>query len=257
MSNSPLNSRSEADSSSAAAFEKLYIQLRKKEQRFYTDDEVRSLPQITASHAHYKEWLLRSRSCKWLIRYLGKKRKSLHILEVGCGNGWLSAQLAKNISGQVVGMDINKEELAQAERVFSAISNLKFIQGDIRSAPLGQDSFDIIIFAASLQYFSSLDEIIRSAFQYLKADGEIHIIDTLFYRASHVAAARQRTKDYYNSLGFPEAADYYFHHCLEDLDHFSAKILYNTASWVHRFTKNKSPFFQVCIKKGGKAQSNP
>lgn len=257
MSYSPLNIRSEADTSSAGAFEKLYIQLRKKEQRFYTDDEVRSLPRIAATHTHYKEWLLRTKSSTQLIKYLGKKKKSLNILEIGCGNGWLSAQLAKNISGQVVGMDINKEELVQAARVFSTISNLNFIQGDIRSAQLEHNSFDIIVFAASLQYFSSLDEIIQSAFQYLKGDGEIHIIDTLFYLASNVDAARQRTKDYYNSIGFPEAAEYYFHHCLEDLEHFSAKILYNPASWLHKFTKNKSPFFRVCIKKTGKAQSNP
>lgn len=249
MSYSPLDIRSEADSSSAGAFEKLYIQLRKKEQRFYTDDEVRSLPRITATHPHYKEWLLRTKSCKQLIRYLDKKRKTLNILEIGCGNGWLSAQLAKNISGHVVGMDINKEELVQAARVFGDISNLKFIQGDLRYDKPEHNSFDIIVFAASLQYFSSLDEIIQSAFQYLKADGEIHIIDTLFYRASNVDAARQRTKDYYNSLGFPEAADYYFHHCLEDLEGFTAKILYNPASLVHKLTKNKSRFYWLRIKR--------
>jgi hypothetical protein len=71
-----------------------------------------------------------------------------------------------------------------------------------------------------------------------------------------VDAARQRTKDYYTSLGFPAAAGYYFHHCIEDLDNFSAKILYNPASWMHKFTKNKSLFFWVCIKPG-KAESNP
>ncbi|MGZ5220651.1 MAG: class I SAM-dependent methyltransferase, partial [Chitinophagaceae bacterium] len=144
MSHSPVDMISEADSSSAGAFEKLYIQLRKKEQRFYTDDEVRSLPWITATHPHYKEWLVRTKSCKQLIKYLDKKSNPLNILEIGCGNGWLSAQLAINISGHVVGMDINKEELVQAARVFSTISNLKFIQGDIRAAQLEHNSFDII-----------------------------------------------------------------------------------------------------------------
>jgi ubiquinone/menaquinone biosynthesis C-methylase UbiE len=187
---------------------------------------------------------------------MNKKGKPLNILEIGCGNGWLSAQLAKNTSGQVVGMDINKEELNQAGRVFGKISNLNFIEGDIRSCQLEHHSFDVILFAASLQYFPSIEEIMYAAFQYLNGGGEVHIADTLFYRRSTVDAARRRTKDYYTSLGFPEAAGYYFHHCIEDLDNFSAKILYNPASWVHKFTKNKSPFFWVCIKPG-KRESNP
>ena len=251
MSYSPLDIKNETGNGSAdaEAFEELYIQLRRKEQRVYTDEEIRNLPQIDASHPHFKEWRLRKRSCDRLIVYLDEKNKPLHILEIGCGNGWLSAQLAKNIPGQVVGMDINKEELTQAARVFGDIPNLKFISGDIRSAQLEYTSFDIIVFAASLQYFSSLKETIQSAFQCLRAGGEVHILDTIFYKKSNVDAARQRTKDYYAKLGFPEATEYYFHHCIEDLKNYSAKILYDPASLIHKFGKNKTPFFWVCIKK--------
>lgn len=256
---SPLDINNEAGNSSwdARAFEKLYMQLRKKEQRLYTDEEVRNLPQVAATHPYFKEWQVRKRSCDRLIEYLDQKSKPLHILEIGCGNGWLSAQLAKNTSGQVVAMDINKEELTQASRVFSDIANLKFVLGDIRSAQGEQNSFDIIVFAASLQYFSSLKEIVQSAFQYLPAGGEVHIIDTIFYKKNKVEAARQRTKDYYTALGFPEAADHYYHHRIEDLKNFSAIIMYNPFSWIHKFGKNKYPFFWVCIRKPGNPESNP
>lgn len=259
MSYSPLDINKETGngSSDAEAFEKLYMQLRKKEQRLYTDEEVRNLPQIAAAHPYSKEWQFRKRSCDRLIEYLDQKNKPLHILEIGCGNGWLSAQLAKNTSGQVVGLDINKEELTQAARVFSDISNLKFIPGDIRSAQLKHHSFDIIVFAASLQYFPSLKEIVQSAFQYLLADGEVHIIDTIFYKKNNVDTAKQRTKDYYTALGFPEATDYYYHHCIEELKNFSARILYNPFSWIHKFGKSKYPFFWVCVRKPGNPESNP
>ena len=198
MSYTPSDVRNETGSRSAdaEAFEKLYIQLRKKEKRVYTDEEVVSLPQIAATHPHFKEWLLRKRSCERLINYLDQKNKSLDILEVGCGNGWLSAQLARNTLGQIVGMDINKDELTQATRAFSDISNLKFILGDIRSSQLDHNSFDIIVFAASLQYFSSLKEVMQSAFQYLRNGGEVHILDTIFYKKNNVDAAKQRTKEY-------------------------------------------------------------
>jgi ubiquinone/menaquinone biosynthesis C-methylase UbiE len=194
---------------------------------------------------------LRKRSCNRLIEYLDQKNKSLHILEIGCGNGWLSAQLAKNTSGQVLGMDINKEELTQAARVFKDISNLKFVAGDIRSDQLQHDSFDIIVFAASLQYFSSLKDTVHSAFQCLRPGGEVHIIDTILYNKNNVDAARQRTRDYYTALGFPEATDYYYHHCIEDLQNFSYRILYDPFSWIHKFGKNRYPFFWVSIRKPG------
>lgn len=256
---SPLDINKETGdgSSDAGAFEKLYMQVRKKEQRLYTDEEVRNLPQIAATHPYFKEWKLRKSSCDRLIKYLDKKNKSLHILEIGCGNGWLSAQLAKNTSGKVVGMDINTEELTQAARVFSDIPNLKFVLGDIRSAEREHNSFDIIVFAASLQYFSSLKETVQSAFQYLRAGGEVHIIDTIFYKKNEVDAARQRTKDYYTALGFPEATDHYYHHCIEDLKNFSARIMYNPFSWIHKFGKNKYPFFWISITKPGNPASNP
>lgn len=240
----------------ATAFGRLYTQLRSKEQRVYTDAEVVKLPKIGAGHPHFKEWLVRQRSCKRLIKHLNKKNKPLDILEIGCGNGWLSAQLAKNTSGQVVGMDINAEELAQASRVFSDTTNLRFIPGDIRVVQPDHSSFDVIVFAASIQYFSSLAEILQPAFQGLRAGGEIHIIDSIFYKKNDVAAARQRTKHYYTNLGFPEAADYYYHHCIEDLEKFSFEILYDPRSWKHRFKKNKSPFFWVCLKKPGHEESN-
>ena len=259
MSYSPLDINKETGNSSAdaGAFERVYMQLRKKEQRLYTDEEVRHLPQIATTHPYFKEWQIRKRSCDRLIKYLDKKNKPLHILEIGCGNGWLSAQLARNTPGQVLGIDINQEELTQGARVFSDISNLKFVAGNLSSAQPEHRNFDIIVFAASLQYFSSLKETVQSAFQYLQAGGEVHIIDTIFYKKNNVDAARQRTKDYYTALGFPEATDYYYHHRVEDLINFSPKILYDPSSWIHKFGKNKYPFFWVCIKRPGNPESNP
>jgi 2-polyprenyl-3-methyl-5-hydroxy-6-metoxy-1,4-benzoquinol methylase len=77
-------------------FERLYIALREQEQRLYTDEQVRQLPDIDPSHLHYKEWKIRKHSAERLISYLNKKKRRLNILEIGCGNGWLSAQLAEN-----------------------------------------------------------------------------------------------------------------------------------------------------------------
>jgi hypothetical protein len=75
------------DSSARKRFEKLYITLREKENRLYTDDQVKQLPLIPSSHVHSAEWVIRKRSTARLLNYLRKRRIQLSILEAGCGNG--------------------------------------------------------------------------------------------------------------------------------------------------------------------------
>jgi len=231
-------------------FEKVYLQVRKAERRLYTDDEVKNLPDIITGHPHSAEWEQRKESCERFIKYLDKKHRPLAIFEIGCGNGWFSAQLAKNTSWKVIGMDINKVELDQAARVFEKKPNLEFISGDIRSCQLMHNIFDVIVFASSVQYFSSIVEIMKDAFLFLKTGGEIHILDTPFYHSGEMDDARQRTKAYYTSLGFPESASYYFHHNMKNLEDFNTEILYNPKSWINKLNKNKNPFYWVCVKKG-------
>src|SRR6187549_921819 len=88
-------------------FERKYTTLRFKEKRMYSDEEVRHLPFIAREHPHYHEWVLRKRSCHRLVKYLEQKKTPLKILEIGCGNGWLSNQIIKIPGTVVIGSDIN------------------------------------------------------------------------------------------------------------------------------------------------------
>ena len=124
-------------------FEEQYVALRKSEQRLYTDEQVQRLPDIEALHPHYREWQLRKSSCDKLIEYLSNKNKTLDILEVGCGNGWLSGRLASLRAVTITATDINKTELSQARRLFEKKPNLSFKAGDIRSLYFDK-KFDII-----------------------------------------------------------------------------------------------------------------
>jgi SAM-dependent methyltransferase len=227
-------------------FAEKYILLRQKEQRIYTDEEVARLPDIDAAHPHSKEWLLRKKSNDRLLEYLQKKNKNLNVLEVGCGNGWLSARLSKITNGEVIGSDINTIELAQAKRVFGQISNLRFIYGDMLSQMKMQ--FDVIVFSASIQYFHSIKEILSSALDRLAHGGEIHILDTAFYTEKNVDLAKKRSIDYYTSMGFPEMAGHYFHHCLTDLSSFDYTILYDPFSWRNKLSNQQSPFYWIKLK---------
>ena len=230
-------------------FEETYLALRRKEGRIYSDDEVRWLPTVDPSHPYFAEWQIRKRSCNKLRRYLRNKKQSLKILEVGCGNGWLCSQLSKIEDSNVTGIDINKTELLQAQRIFGKIGNLEFLTGEIADERIQSRKFDIIIFAASIQYFPSLDETISHCLQMLNANGEIHILDSHFYSDSESASARNRSEEYFQLMGFSEMTQHYFHHEVEQLKNYNLKTLYNP-SWMRRiFRIDKNPFPWVCIMK--------
>lgn len=234
---------------SISYFEEKYLAARNKENRTYSDVEVGCLPDISQLHPHYKEWLIRKKSSERLITYLKNKNMALSILEIGCGNGWLSGQLSRIPNSTITGLDINNFELQQARRVFKSHDNIEFIHGTIKDNQLEERRFDIILFAASIQYFASINDTLVEALQYLKTKGEIHIIDTYWYKPEQVAPAKQRTKIYYHSLGTPEMAEYYFHHCIDDIKKLNYKILYNPFSLTNKLLRNKYPFHWICITK--------
>jgi len=114
---------------------------------------------------------------------------------------------------------------------------------------LSDRKFDVIVFAASIQYFPSLQAILGLSSERLHPGGEIHIIDTAFYKPVELTGAKQRTASYYRSLGYPEMANYYFHHSLKELDVFRYQLLYNPWSLQHKIFGSKHPFPWICIKR--------
>ena len=250
--NNPLTIAPELPDQTASAdwFATHYLQLRKNEGRVYTDWEVNQLPNVDAFHIYYEEWQVRKQSCNKLLKYLGQKQKALTILEIGCGNGWLTAKLATVENATVAGTDINTFELDQANRVFGKKNNISFFYGDLDSEIFEGQAFDIIVFAASVQYFPSLKKILQTALRHITLQGEIHILDTHLYKSELVEAASKRTTQYLTSIGFPEMADCYFHHCIDDVKMFNYKILHDPESWMNTFSRHKNPFYHLVITRG-------
>jgi 2-polyprenyl-3-methyl-5-hydroxy-6-metoxy-1,4-benzoquinol methylase len=222
-------------------FERLYIASRNKENRVYTDEQVEQLPCIEDAHIHYHEWQVRKRSAGRLFNYLEKKNKPLTVLEAGCGNGWLSARLSAITGSAITGADINKTELDQARRVFGKRTNITFTEGNIADIHF-QKKFDVIIFAAAVQYFPSFEEIIGDALPLLNKDGEIHITDSYFYNAAKIEKAKERSVLYYQSIGYGEMAEFYFHHSVGSLSSFNYKLLFNPAALKNKLFRKKDPF---------------
>jgi SAM-dependent methyltransferase len=229
-------------------FEQLYVDLRSNEQRIYSDEEVAWLPDVDEDHVHKKEWQIRKVSAEKLVQYLKHKKRPLKILEVGCGNGWLSCYLSQTHSWAVTGIDINWFELQQAQRVFAAIPNLRFVYGDIDSSLLEMEKFDVIIFAASIQYFPSFRDVVEKALKHTNGEGEVHILDSHLYSENEISEAGQRSAAYFHSKGYNKMSAFYFHHSLEELPCFNFSFLYNPHSVFNKLFKKKNPFYWIRIR---------
>jgi SAM-dependent methyltransferase len=181
----------------------------------YSDREVAQLPYTRSSHPRSRDWTGRIASTDRLVRYLSTHKRSAGILEIGCGNGWLSRRLADVPGCRVIGLDPNLGELRQAARVFRKQRNLKFIYGEFYSDVLQDLSFDIIVIAAAIQYLPRLPNLIPDALVYLRPHGELHILDS----------------------PLPQ----------HDLQPFRHRCLYNPHSFWNRIGRKDTPHPWVCI----------
>lgn len=191
-----------------------YERVRRNELRLLDDDIVRGLPATGATTVHAAEWRVRERTMRRVLRIAGTRPRS--ILEVGCGNGWLSAHLAA-AGHKVSGLDTGATELAQAARVFND-RNITWLHGDPWADALTGQHFHLILFAASIQYFQDLHALLNRCRDLLHHEGEVLIVDSPFYTDSDAAhRAYERSRAYYASVNVPEMAAHYHHHTIEQL----------------------------------------
>ena len=207
-------------------FARLYAEVRRAEGRALSDARLARLPRTDADDPLAGEWAIRAASLRMLLRHLGQRRghRPHAILDVGCGNGWMSAHLAGLPGALVVGLDAVHEELAQAARAFPRVA---FVQGDATSDALPGGAFDAVVMAASLQYLPDAAGAVRRLLPCLTDGGALHVLDTPLYREGEREAARERTLEHYGRMGVPGMAVHYHHHLLADLLPLASRVLYD------------------------------
>jgi len=236
-------------------FQENYINIRKAENRIHSIDFIRNLPEVPRDAPYYHEWRIRRKSAQNLLHYLNNKKNVGTILEVGCGNGWLTHLTAASTDYDVVGLDVNLFELKQASEAFGDSPHIHFVFGNILDGIFARNSFDVVILAASIQYFNDLHDLFGHILPLVKNSGEIHILDSPFYSASQLSEARRRSSQYFANLGHVEMEQYYFHHSLDSLKEFNFEVMYDPGTFKNRilrkwFLRELSPFPWVRVQKG-------
>ncbi len=100
-------------------------------------------------------------------------RPHLKVIDLGCGTGELTRQLADTLpDSDVTGLDSSPQMLDAARAASFSSSNLRFTQGDQSQLT---DSWDLIFSNAALQWSENHAELIPYLFDKLKPGGQIAV----------------------------------------------------------------------------------
>ena len=108
-----------------------------------------------------------------LLKLQGSER----VLDVGCGNGKVTAEIASRVpNGTVLGVDSSADMIASARREFGpeVRPNLRFEVADARQLPFRHE-FDLVVSFNALHWVPDQDRALRSIRSALKSEGRAQL----------------------------------------------------------------------------------
>ncbi len=136
------------------------------------------------THGHHESvlrshtWRTAENSAAYLLPFL---RPGLSVLDVGCGPGTITADLALLVApGEVVGIDTSSEVVAQAAAASSGSGsgNLRFEVGDLFALGYPDASFDVVHLHQVLQHLGDPVEALVALRRVLAVDGVLAARDS-------------------------------------------------------------------------------
>ena len=102
------------------------------------------------------------------------------ILDVGCGVGFLSYEIALQTgdSGRVSGIDQNSEMIRHANNRCENLRNTEFSEANANDLPFPEESFDAACCTQVLLYVNDVAQVISEIKKVLKPAGRIIIVET-------------------------------------------------------------------------------
>ena len=119
----------------------------------------------------------------------------LDVLDVASGEGYGAAQIAQ-VARRVTGVDYAQAAVDGASASFPR-DNLRFMQGDARSLPLGDASFDIAVSFETIEHFDHQEKFLAEIARVLKPGGLVIIStpDRDIYSPAHTGANEYHVRE--------------------------------------------------------------
>lgn len=105
-------------------------------------------------------------------------RQGEKVLDVGCGGGLTSKAFTDAVgpTGEVLGLDVSTQILAIARERFSAVSNLRFVQGDAGSMSFGASTYSLITSRFGVMFFPDPVGAFTHLRSALRSDGRLAFV---------------------------------------------------------------------------------
>jgi ubiquinone/menaquinone biosynthesis C-methylase UbiE/uncharacterized protein YbaR (Trm112 family) len=187
-----------------ARFIRDYETVRRSEGRGSSDESYyRTLPYHATS-----DWKIRATSFDAFIKQVIVPReragKSLRILDLGAGNGWLSNRLAsRGHEVSAVDLTVNDFDGLGCYRFYE--STIISVQAEFDYLPFPDQSVDMVLFNTSLHYSVNYEQTLCEVLRVLNVGGKLIVLDSPVYRdaGSGSAMVREREEQFTKRYGFP------------------------------------------------------
>ncbi|MGG2015962.1 class I SAM-dependent methyltransferase [Bacillus sp. S10(2024)] len=150
--------------------------------------------------------------------------KEKRVIDIGCGGGIYTKQLAMMGAAEVIGVDFSNQMIQAAKENCTHISNASFTQGDAYNIPFADETFDIVLSRAVIHHLDHIPKFLQEAYRILKRNGILILQD--------------RTIEDCTIPGSPEHIRGYFFSCYPKLIHIEAKRRPETNQILHLLHDN-------------------
>ncbi len=172
-----------------------------------------ALPYRDLSGHNSQQWTIRARTFRYIERIIlptviSHRHKTLRILDLGAGNGWMSYRLAL-LGHSPVAVDLltnDQDGLGAAVHYKKHLTALfPRFQAELDTLPFAENQFDLVIFNASFHYSENYEKTLAEALRCTRAGGTILIADTPWYRdeRSGQQMLTERRTTFTQRYGFP------------------------------------------------------
>lgn len=173
------------------------------------------MPDDVYTHGHgdsvlrSHSWRTAENSAAYLLPRL---RSGLALLDVGCGPGTITLDLARRVEpGAVLGVDASTEVITRAEaaRVREGVDTARFATGDVYALDLDDGSFDVVHAHQVLQHLSDPVRALGELRRVLRPDGLLAVRDGDYgaFTWSPAVALLDRWNELYHQVTVRNEAD--------------------------------------------------
>ena len=101
-------------------------------------------------------------------------------LEVGCGNGVVTGYLADSYQANVVGIDVDREQVELARKEAGDVAGIRFLEADAISLPFADTSFDLVLSFGVLHHIENWQDALKEIKRVLRPGGYFIYADLIY-----------------------------------------------------------------------------